>query len=107
VYDPKSQAGVVVVGINNPSVTNPQEDYVICEDVCSKISWLQWDQKNITKGHLYCCDVNDFRSTVDTLPQFTVSGLLTGDGNGTSSLRLGQYFNLIVLMAATSIIKFL
>jgi DNA/RNA endonuclease G (NUC1) len=49
VYDPKSQAGVVVVGINNPFVTNLQEEYLICEDVCSKISWLQWDQKTSRK----------------------------------------------------------
>ncbi|GFG35692.1 hypothetical protein Cfor_12773, partial [Coptotermes formosanus] len=77
VYDPKSQAGVVFVGINNPYLSNPQGDYLICNDVCSRLSWLQWDQKNIEKGYSYCCDVDDFRSTVKTLPQFTVSGLLT------------------------------
>jgi hypothetical protein len=76
VYDPTTQAGVVVVGINNPYLSGPQGDYLICNDVCSKISWLKWDQKNITKGYLYCCDVNDFRATVNTLPEFTVSGLL-------------------------------
>jgi hypothetical protein len=76
VYDPKSQAGVVFVGINNPYVSDPQGDYLICTDVCSKISWIQWDQKNIGKGYSYCCEVDDFRSTVKTLPQFTVSSLL-------------------------------
>jgi hypothetical protein len=77
VYNPKTQAGIVFVGINNPYISNPQGDYLICNDVCSKISWLQWDQKNIEKGYSYCCDVDDFRSTVNTLPEFTVSGLLT------------------------------
>jgi hypothetical protein len=76
VYDPKSQAGVVFVGINNPYVSDPQGDYLICTDVCSKISWVNWDQANIKKGYSYCCEVDDFRSTVKTLPQFTVSGLL-------------------------------
>jgi hypothetical protein len=76
VYDPKSQAGVVFVGINNPHVSNLQSHYLICNDVCSKISWVKWDQKNITKGYSYCCDVGDFRSKVQTLPQFPVSGLL-------------------------------
>ena len=76
VYDPKSQAGVVFVGINNPYVSNPQGNYLICTDVCSEISWVNWDQKNITVGYSYCCEVDDFRSTVQFLPQFTVSGLL-------------------------------
>jgi len=76
VYDPKSQAGVVFVGINNPYVSAPQGDYLICTDVCSNISWVHWDRKNIKKGYSYCCEVDDFRSTVQYLPQFTVSGLL-------------------------------
>jgi hypothetical protein len=76
VYDPKSQAGVVFVGINNPYVSDPQGDYLICTDVCSKFFWVHWDQKNTEKGYSYCCEVYDFRSTVKYLPQFTVSGLL-------------------------------
>jgi hypothetical protein len=76
VYDPKSQAGVVFVGINNPYVDNPQGHYLICTDVCSKLSWVKWDQKNIKKSYSYCCEVDNFRSTVKYLPQFTVSGLL-------------------------------
>jgi hypothetical protein len=76
VYNPKSQAGVVFVGINNPYVSDPQGGYLICNDVCSQISWVKWDQKNITKGYSYCCEVDDFRSTVKYLPEFPVSGLL-------------------------------
>jgi hypothetical protein len=113
VYDPKSKAGVIFVGINNPHVTNPQENYLIRNDVCLNISWGYWDQKNIARSYAYCCEVDDFRSTFNYLPQFTVSGLLTeggngngnGNGDGSSSLRLGQYFNRIVLMEA--ILKFL
>jgi hypothetical protein len=107
VYDPKSQAGVVFVGINNPYVVNPQEDYLICNDVCSNITWVNWDQKNIKKGYSYCCKVDDFRSKVKFLPQFPVSRLLTEpeNTNDSSSLRVGQYCTLIVLMAG--ILKFL
>jgi hypothetical protein len=64
VYDPRSQTGVVVVGMNKSYISDPQEDYLICDDVCSKMYWSRWNQKNITQGHLYCCDVNDFRTTV-------------------------------------------
>jgi hypothetical protein len=73
---PKNLVVVVFVGINNPYVSDPQGDYLICNDVCSKIYWVQWDQKNTEKGYSYCCEVDDFRSTVKLLPQFTVSGLL-------------------------------
>jgi hypothetical protein len=85
VYDPKSQAGVVFVGINNPFVSDPKGDYLICTDVCSKISWVQWDQKSIEKGYSYCCEVDDFNSTVKILPQFEVSGLLKECGNTNNS----------------------
>jgi len=107
VYDPKRQAGVVFVGINNPYVSDPQGDYLICTDVCSKISWVTWDQKNFEKGYSYCCEVDDIRSTVKTLPLFPVSGLLTEAENtdDSSSHRLGQYCTLIVLMVG--ILKFL
>jgi len=77
VYDPKRQAGVVFVGINNPYISDPQGDYLICTDGCSQISWVEWDQKNIEKGYSYCCEVFDFRSPFKFLPQFTVSGMLT------------------------------
>ena len=40
VYHRKSQAGAVFVGNNNPYVSDPQGDYLICNDVCSKISWV-------------------------------------------------------------------
>ncbi|PNF35985.1 hypothetical protein B7P43_G02285 [Cryptotermes secundus] len=52
------------------------QDYLICNDVHSKISWLQWNQTSIEKGYSLSCDVDEFRSTVSTLPEFSVSGLL-------------------------------
>jgi hypothetical protein len=107
VYDPKSQAGVVFVGINNPYVSDLQGDYLICTDVCSEISWVNWNPNDITAGYSYCCEVDDFRSTVKFLPQFPVTGLLTEGGNkdDSFSLRLCPYFTLIFLMAG--ILKFL
>jgi hypothetical protein len=105
VYDPKSQAGVVFVGINNPYISDPKADYLICTDVCPEISWVNWDQQNITAGYSYCCEVGDFNSTVQFLPEFTVSGLLTeGEStNNNSSLRLGQYLTMILVIAVVLI----
>ena len=107
VYEPKSKAGVVFVGINNPHIPVANGDYIFCPDVCSDITWVTWDRKNITKGYSYCCEVDDFRYTVKTLPQFPVSGLLTEteNTNDSCSLRMGHYFTPIVLMAG--ILKFL
>jgi hypothetical protein len=107
VYDPQSQAGVVVVENNNPYLSDPQGDYLICNDVCSNISWLQLEKKNITKGYLYCCDVNDFRATVNTLPDFTVCGLLTETlyTDNINALQLCHCDSFIVLL--TGILKFL
>jgi hypothetical protein len=81
VYEPKSKAGVVFVGINNPHIDisdifDVTNCYLICTDVCSEILWIKWKQIDVTKGYSYCCEVDEFRSRVDYLPQFTVSGLL-------------------------------
>ncbi|XP_023709602.2 uncharacterized protein LOC111865649 [Cryptotermes secundus] len=65
-----------VNGIENEYVQSQDTDYLICNDVHSKISWLQWDQTSIEEGYSLCCDVDEFRSTVSTLPEFSVSGLL-------------------------------
>jgi hypothetical protein len=76
VYEPISKAGVVFVGVNNPYVGNPQGDYIICNNVCSNITWVTWNPTNIARGYSYCCEVNDFRNMVKYLPRFTVSDLL-------------------------------
>jgi len=39
VYDPKGQAGVAFVGINNPYVSDPQGDYLICTVSAQNIFW--------------------------------------------------------------------
>lgn len=75
-YSESSSAGIVFIGVNNPYLTIVTDDYLICKDVCDQIKWLTWDQTNIKKGYSYCCEVNDFISTVTTLPEMTVTSLL-------------------------------
>lgn len=74
VYDPKSQRGIALVGVNNPY--NPKLEFVLCEDVCAKVDWLTWDRRDFVKGYGYCCEVNELRKTVDYLPKLKVKGLL-------------------------------
>lgn len=75
VYDPESQQGIALVGVNNPHEKNI-EDFVVCEDVCDQVDWLTWKREDVKQGYGYCCEVDDFRKTVDYLPEFEVSGLL-------------------------------
>ncbi|KAF5276038.1 hypothetical protein FQA39_LY00834 [Lamprigera yunnana] len=75
VYEPISEAGVVLLGFNNPH-KEFDESYMICKNVCSKITWLTWKPENSNLGFGYCCEVNDFRKTVKYLPKFTVRSLL-------------------------------
>ncbi|XP_063228958.1 uncharacterized protein LOC134534394 [Bacillus rossius redtenbacheri] len=77
VYNPATHAGTVFLGVNNPYIEKPGSDYVICPDVSGHISWLTWDKTNIRKGYSYACEVSAFRRTVNTLPAFTVTSLLT------------------------------
>ncbi|KAJ8877248.1 hypothetical protein PR048_021702 [Dryococelus australis] len=77
VYNPINRSAAVFIGLNNPYIEKPGNDYIICPDVSSKISWLTWDKTNIKKGYSYACEVSAFRSVVNTLPAFTVSRLLT------------------------------
>lgn len=75
VYEPESKAAIAFVGVNNPYHDNVEND-VVCTDVCDKIDWLSWDASSIPNGFSYCCDVNDLRKTVDTVPEFEVNELL-------------------------------
>lgn len=75
VYEPKSKAGIVLIGVNNPYKEDVKND-IICKDVCDKVSWLTWKRHELKLGYGYCCDVNDFRKTVNVLPSFEVKSLL-------------------------------
>jgi len=78
VYDPATRAGVAVVGVNNPHVSAVPKDYFLCKnDVCPKLRWLNIDSRKISKGYVYCCEVEDFRKTVDYFPEIPVDSLLT------------------------------
>lgn len=75
VYDPKSKAGVAFIGLNNPYKKNVQED-IICRDVCDKINWVTWEKNSLYLGYSYCCEVDDLRKTITTIPKLDVRSLL-------------------------------
>lgn len=74
-YEPVTKSGVAFLSVNNPHRFNQIKD-IICTDICSEYDWLTWSASNITLGYSYCCEVNDFRKNVTTLPDFEVVSLL-------------------------------
>lgn len=76
VYEPISQAGVVVLGLNNPYKKKLYPGDVICTDICKKVKWLTWIKTDYELGYSYCCEVDDFRKRVNYLPDFTVKSIL-------------------------------
>nr|CAD7202187.1 unnamed protein product [Timema douglasi] len=76
VYNPLSQAATVFIGVNNPYITSLKNDYQLCNDVSSKVSWLTWDKNSQKKGFSYACEFADFRKSVPAMPALTVKSLL-------------------------------
>ncbi|KAF7285400.1 hypothetical protein GWI33_010653 [Rhynchophorus ferrugineus] len=73
VYDPISQKGAAIIGLNNPYAENYT---VFCDDVSDLTKWVNFKKSNTAKGLIFVCNVNDFRKTVKYLPEFSVTGLL-------------------------------
>lgn len=76
IYDPSSQKGTAFIGVNNPYITELTDDYFICEDISSEISWLTWTPDSISAGISYACAIDDLRKVVPTLPKLTVVDIL-------------------------------
>ncbi|XP_063223268.1 uncharacterized protein LOC134531489 [Bacillus rossius redtenbacheri] len=76
VYNPRTRAGAVFLGVNNPYEASPGADYFLCRDVSGRMPWLLWSPDNQTLGFAYACEVDDFRRAVPVLPWFPVDSLL-------------------------------
>lgn len=80
VHEPSTNKATAYLGMNNPHLTLAQaKSMAFCTDVCNgnaQFSWLNWKPEDMGLGFSICCEVNDFRKTVNHLPSFTVSGLL-------------------------------
>lgn len=81
VIAPSSRLGVVFVGVNNPHAVArdlaPGGQYRLCNDVASRINWVNWDARNVSLGFSYACTVNDFVRAVGHLPSTVhATGLL-------------------------------
>jgi hypothetical protein len=77
--DPASRQGVVLIGVNNPHISISQiqsQDYIVCKDVSSKITYINWKTTDLYSGYSYACEVDDFFQAVPHRPIGWISRLL-------------------------------
>ncbi|XP_044757423.1 uncharacterized protein LOC123315667 [Coccinella septempunctata] len=75
VYDPVIQKGVAFVGTNNPFLKK-DGIYFICPDIMTSINWIKLNNKNVTTGFIYACNVDDLRKKVTYIPKLQIIGPL-------------------------------
>ncbi|EDW73087.1 uncharacterized protein Dwil_GK16832 [Drosophila willistoni] len=70
VIDRETREGIVLIGVNNPyaSLEQIQSDYILCEDIGHRLSWLTWYKEDLHEGYSYACTVEDFTAVVKDLP---------------------------------------
>ncbi|KAH8270532.1 hypothetical protein KR018_011219 [Drosophila ironensis] len=70
VIDQKTREGIVIIGVNHPYVDTEEikSEFVLCEDIGHRLSWLTWDKENLGLGYSYACTVEDFTQVVKDLP---------------------------------------
>lgn len=75
VYNPITQRGVALIGVNNPYKTSAQIDR-FCDDRSDLLPWLTWQKDNQARGISWACTVTAFRRIVKNFPEITIKGLL-------------------------------
>ncbi|KAL9911686.1 salivary protein Tsal1-like isoform 1-T1 [Glossina fuscipes fuscipes] len=76
VIEPSTKRGIVFIGVNNPHLTIEQitKDYIFCDDISDKVTYLNWKKDDITLGYSYACTVSEFLKNVPVLPSLDASG---------------------------------
>lgn len=78
-HDERNNAGIALVGVNDIHITSMEqieENYLFCEDIGDKVSWIDWDRRNFAKGFAYACEVNPFLKRIGHLAHLDIPNLL-------------------------------
>ncbi|XP_001844830.2 uncharacterized protein LOC6034530 [Culex quinquefasciatus] len=78
-HDEQNKAGIVLIGVNDVHITSMDQirnEYMFCEDIGDKVSWINWDRFNLRRGFSYACEVNEFLRKIGHLPELDVPNLL-------------------------------
>jgi len=77
IYDPIANAGVAVVGLNNPHVKEITDEYKICPALLNpSILAKVYHPEDISKGFMYACRVEDLMAAVPEVPELPSMQLL-------------------------------
>lgn len=63
-----SDAAIVFVSVNNPFTPNGKADE-FCKNVCAKAKLDNKSFMDDTKGHTFCCTLDEFKQNYDGLPE--------------------------------------
>ena len=72
-YDPQTERGVALIGVNNPYNSTLT---TICNDISSQLNWVNWKKNDQSQGFCYACRIDTFRRVVTNMPNVPVKGLL-------------------------------
>ncbi|XP_069945785.1 uncharacterized protein [Cherax quadricarinatus] len=75
IHDEARQQAVAVVGVNNPHLTTAPTR--LCDDLCDRLTWINFDISDLVHGFTYCCTVDDLRQAVPHVPDLGDVELLT------------------------------
>lgn len=86
VHNETSDSAIVLMTLNNPhaklvdaqsiNLQNLETKLLLtiyiftgfCQNICSSVGLISHGLKSLKKGYTYCCELNDFRKTVTTVP---------------------------------------
>ncbi|XP_074033358.1 salivary endonuclease [Leptinotarsa decemlineata] len=77
-YNEVTQEGIAFIIVNDPFLSVLHQDHILCMNLCEKYGWGTTSWQIISKGYVYCCDVNEFADVVDTVPFLKVRRVLRG-----------------------------
>lgn len=75
VYEPESEAALVIFGINNPYITDTTSS-IICSDISKNIDWLPTGRDNVTAGYIYSCSYDEVVGKIQYFPVIDVKQIL-------------------------------
>nr|ABI18972.1 putative non-specific nuclease [Palaemonidae sp. EAB-2006] len=73
-HEESTNRAAAVIGINNPHITVAPTP--ICTDICSSLTWIDFDITDLFRGFTYCCTVDDLRAAIPHVPDLGNVGLL-------------------------------
>ncbi|XP_064087757.1 uncharacterized protein LOC135202338 [Macrobrachium nipponense] len=82
VHDPTSKTAIAIVVVNdvkgfgagsNPSIDLHEPP---CSDLCSRVTWVDWDTSDLSSGLTFCCSVPEIRKKIPVVPNLGSVGIL-------------------------------